>query len=285
VNMTAYYNEFDPFNAQWLRNLIDAGAIAPGHVDSRSITEVTSGDLKGFTQCHFFAGIGVWSHALRQAGWPDDKPVWTGSCPCQPFSASGKGLKFDDERHLFPAWANLTREQKPPVLFGEQVASKDGLDWWDLVQSEFEDQGYAAAATDLCGPLVGAAHDRPRLYFVAERHRQYYRPAPARLADALCPRPPRRSGSERQQVHDAAACRVVLCGKENSPSRWTTATNGFWKNPDWLRGRDGFWRPVEPGTCPVADGSPERLGRLHAYGNAMIAPLATIFIQSYMDLG
>ena len=28
--MTAYYNEFDPHAAQWLRNLISAGAIAPG---------------------------------------------------------------------------------------------------------------------------------------------------------------------------------------------------------------------------------------------------------------
>lgn len=35
--MTAYYNEFDPFAAQWLRNLIDAGLIAPGVVDERSI--------------------------------------------------------------------------------------------------------------------------------------------------------------------------------------------------------------------------------------------------------
>ncbi len=28
--MTAYYNEIDPFAAQWLRNLINAGHIAPG---------------------------------------------------------------------------------------------------------------------------------------------------------------------------------------------------------------------------------------------------------------
>ena len=28
--------------------------------------------------------------ALRAAGWRDDRPVWTGSCPCQPFSAAGK---------------------------------------------------------------------------------------------------------------------------------------------------------------------------------------------------
>ncbi|MGJ7413111.1 DNA cytosine methyltransferase, partial [Morganella morganii] len=127
--MAAFYNENDPFAAQWLRNLIAAGHIALGVVDERSIEDVTPDDLRGFTQCHFFAGVGVWSLALRRAGWPDDKPVWTGSCPCQPFSAAGKGNGFADERHLWPAFFHLISECKPGVIFGEQVASKDGLGW------------------------------------------------------------------------------------------------------------------------------------------------------------
>ncbi len=77
MSAAAYYNEIDPFAAQWLRNLIAAGHIAPGEVDERSIEDVTPDDLRGFTQCHFFSGIGVWSHSLRLAGWPDDRPVWT----------------------------------------------------------------------------------------------------------------------------------------------------------------------------------------------------------------
>ena len=88
--MAAYYNEFDPFAAAWLRGLIKTGQIAAGDVDERSITEVTADDVRGYTQCHFFAGIGGWSYALRLAGWPDTRPVWTGSCPCQPFSHAGK---------------------------------------------------------------------------------------------------------------------------------------------------------------------------------------------------
>ena len=53
----AYYNEIDPYAAQWLRNLIMGGHIAPGDVDERSIEDVHPDDLKPYTQCHFFAGL------------------------------------------------------------------------------------------------------------------------------------------------------------------------------------------------------------------------------------
>ena len=166
--MSAYYNEIDPFAAQWLRNLISAGHIAPGDVDERSIEDVRPDELKGFTQCHFFAGIGVWSYALRQAGWADERPAWTGSCPCQPFSAAGKGGGFNDERHLWPAFNHLISVCRPPVVFGEQVASKDGLGWLDLVQADLEGTGYAFRAVDTCAASVGAPHIRQRLYWVAD---------------------------------------------------------------------------------------------------------------------
>ncbi|WP_425599092.1 DNA cytosine methyltransferase [Xanthomonas cannabis] len=101
------------------------------------------------------------------AGWPDDRPVWTGSCPCQPFSAAGKGAGFVDERHLWPAFFHLIRECRPAAVFGEQVASRDGLNWLDLVCADLEGAAYAVGAADLCAAGVGAPHIRQRLYWVA----------------------------------------------------------------------------------------------------------------------
>jgi len=160
----AFYSEFNPHAAQWLRNLIDADLIAYGDVDERDIRDITPNDLAGYTQCHFFAGIGVWSYALRMAGWPDWRPVWTGSPPCQPFSAAGRGGGTADERHLWPHLYHLIRVRRPVQFFGEQVASKDGLGWLDTVQADMEGTRYAGGAVDLCAAGVGAPHIRQRQF-------------------------------------------------------------------------------------------------------------------------
>lgn len=162
--MTAYYNENDDYAAAWLENLIAAGHIAPGIVDRRPIQDVEAFELMEFTQCHFFAGIGVWSHALRRAGWSDDRPIWTGSCPCQPFSAAGKQKGFEDERHLWPVWNRLIEQCKPSIVVGEQVDK--ALDWIDLVSSDLEAQSYAFGAAIISAAGFEGAHIRHRNYFV-----------------------------------------------------------------------------------------------------------------------
>jgi site-specific DNA-cytosine methylase len=153
-----YYNEYDPFAAAWLRELIKDGLIPDGVVDERSIADVAPEDLKGFTQCHFFCGIGGWSRALHIAGWSPDRPVWTGSPPCQPFSSAGNQKGKDDLRHLWPVFFNLIRECKPPTIFGEQVASAIRFGWLDDLQTDLEAEGYAAAAVVLPSGGIGAPH-------------------------------------------------------------------------------------------------------------------------------
>lgn len=268
-----YYNEIDAYAAQWLRNLIEAGHIAKGDVDTRSIVDVQPEDLKGYKQCHFFAGIGVWSYALRQAGWSDDREVWTGSCPCQPFSSAGKKGTFDDERHLWPEMFRLITVCKPSVVFGEQVASKDGLSWLDSVQADLEGANYSSAAADLCAAGVGAPHIRQRLYWVAdaqrgasERHRH--------KVDAA-------SGGSKEEIWTRTQ---RVWNDVGDGSNASGATNNFWADADWLYCRDGKRRPVEPGTFPLAHGITSKVGRLRAYGNAIVPQVAQTFIEAYMDL-
>ena len=364
-----YYNEIDPFAAQWLRFLILDGIIAPGEVDERSIEDVRPSDLVGFRQCHFFAGIGVWSYALRNAGWSDDRPVWTGSCPCQPFSAAGKGGGTADERHLWPAWFWLIEQCRPGVVFGEQVEAAIKHGWLDLVQADLEGIGYAVGAAGIPAAGVGAPHIRQRLYFVADsigqrsvgKHALLQRQelgrnqpdsveatgsgATGELADSQHterrpvngPEQDERDGNDagRSEAHGQPGTRSQVCelavhqagrrgevdllarrGDERVQAQGSErldgggefgdvgdtdargrqrqrgsgqeriaepgATNGFWQDAHWLPCIDGKARPVEPGTFPLAHGAAARVGRLRAYGNAIVPQVAEEVIRAYL---
>ena len=319
----AYYNEIDPYAAQWLRNLIAAGHIAPGDVDERSIEDVRPSDLRGYNQCHFFAGIGVWSRALRDAGMPDGANVWTGSCPCQPFSAAGKGNGFADERHLWPAFHYLIEEHRPAIVFGEQVASAHVNTWIDLVQTDLEALDFAFGAVAFPAAGVGAPHIRDRTYWLAYANdaRSQGRPGMSERADQCATRPgglasgmadSEINGYEWRGQFDEPAGRPgtthssavgalanAECGQFQEEG-WRSVgrigqsgtvqasdesgpTNGFWRTADWIACRDDKWRPVEPGTFPLANGAPARVGRLRAYGNAIVLPQATEFIRASLE--
>ena len=273
--MAAYYNEHEPFAAQWLRNLIAAGHIADGDVDERDIMDVEPVELFGYDQCHFFAGIGVWSHALRRAGWVDDRPVWTGSCPCQPFSTAGAGLGFADERHLWPYWHHLISECRPSILFGEQVSGSRTGAWLDLVQDDMEGLDYAFGAIPFAAGGIGAPHIRERIYWVADALRAAGRQdARGAFGDEAADWRAGRDGGGAHRDN-----RPASDGEDDRAG----PLHGFWRDADWLLCRDGKWRPVEPGTFPLAHGAPSRVGRLRTYGNAIVAPAAQAFIEAYLE--
>ncbi|MEV9510306.1 DNA cytosine methyltransferase [Klebsiella pneumoniae] len=270
MSAAAYYNEIDPFAAQWLRNLIAAGHIAPGEVDERSIEDVTPDDLRGFTQCHFFAGIGVWSHSLRLAGWPDNKPVWTGSCPCQPFSAAGKGDGFADERHLWPAFNHLISERRPQHVFGEQVAAGDANAWFDLVQADLEGLGYAFGLVPFTSAGIGAPHIRERAYWVvnadsviSDRRGNVRATGRDEYSDGddvvwLADAGREHKGSARNKERAGESCRAGEDGGLGNSN--VTRLEGFGGN-DGAAGRERATGPVAaPG---VLDGLANTTGQLH----------------------
>ena len=294
--MKAYYNEFDPKAAAWLRALIKEGLIANGDVDERNIVEVKAGDIAGYSQCHWFAGIGGWSYALRLALVADSEPVWTASLPCQPFSVAGKGLGKDDERHLLPHFIELVRQSKPKRLFGEQVAAAISHGWLDDLQAEMEGEGYTVGAAVLGAHSVGSFHQRQRLYWVAH---------------AGCARLSKQHGEWAESTRFAATNGFNSCGmgKSDSDGRepWSKTPEAArygssfdsagWSNPDWIECRDGKLRPIKPGLEPLANGvsggmvhgvDPDNTGlarrtRLRGYGNAIVPQTAAEFINSFYE--
>lgn len=241
-----YYNENDHKMAQWLRNLIIARLIPPGHVDERSIVDVQAKDLEGFTQCHFFAGIGGWSFALRIAGWPANKPVWTGSCPCQPFSLQGERGGASDSRDLWPVFARLIAKQHPSTCFGEQVASAITFGWLDRLCDDMEAENYAIGAHVLPASCVGTHHARSRLWWVAS------------CANASS------IGSQRS-------------GRDEEKP---------WSNEQFERLLSAVLRSAIPAgkNGGLSDGVPARVVRLRGYGNAIVPQVAAEFISAFMDL-
>ena len=366
------YNENEPFAIRWLEQLQERNLIPGGKIDGRSITELRPEDC-GPTS-HFFAGIGGWAYALQLAGWDPARDVWSGSCPCQSLSSAGRKRGANDKRHLWPIWYELIKECRPPTIFGEQVASSLGRQWFAGVRADLEALGYAVGSADLCAASLGAPHIRSRLYWVADsagmgrngeviydgRQGNGGTEADERRNDS---RMAHSNDSGRQPGHGeeggagrevrlrssvesgnrSAACRVddthrERCDREPvcvqprqsrqtnleiaRPSEISDTTDGLVNtlrggasNPDTeaKQGRNGpdfrvpgetglsdFWdqfdiaecraidgsvqyRRIEPGLPPVADGLPNRVGRIRGFGNAIVPQLAATFIRAFLE--
>lgn len=252
-----YYNENDPFAAAWLEELIADGAIPSGWVDQRSIADVAPSDLEGFDRHHFFAGIGGWELALQIAGWPTDRPVWTGSPPCQPYSVAGRKRGDVDPRNLWPEFRRLIAARRPPVVFGEQSANASG--WLASIRSDLGSMDYAMGAIPLEATLVGADHRRERYYFVADTHRLHAdgsRPAPVDVC------------LNRSEASDLRRGQGTRSESFHGGQRVETALGPI---------------KIGPHMDLVENGFPGSVALLRAAGNAIVPPLAAEFISAYVE--
>lgn len=290
--MTArdYHNEIEPYAADWIENLIAEGLLPPGDVDRRSIVDVHPDDLKGYTRCHFFAGLGGWPLALKLAGWPDDRPVWTGSCPCQPFSVTGRQTGFADKRHLWPEFSRLIEKRLPPVVFGEQSAA--ATDWLRLVRGDLETMGYAVGAIPVEAASAGAEDFRDRYWFVAD-----YDYAERRPDDPARHNPDRQTAEQHEGAGDAperGPGALVDAESVGWGEGWTEAefrSRGFtaavtsFRGGQYVECPDGKWRALPPPRVRwLADGVPARVAKLRALGNAIDPRPAAAVIGAFLDM-
>ena len=242
-----YYNDVDKYCCLWLENLMQGGLIPEGDIDNRSISLIKPSEVIDYDHCHFFAGLGGWAYAYSKQDYREyTGKVWTGSCPCQPFSTAGKGKGFTDERDLWPHWFHLITQCLPTTIFGEQVAGKNGLGWFERVQSDLDSLGYASAALDLPAGGFGAKHKRSRLYWVAEDT----------------------TNTKRNEQPRKEPCygKVRRVGRFIEPSPWNTT-----------------WQSALRRIRIVDDGLSYGVASTDAARNAICPQVANAFIQSYYE--
>lgn len=283
-----YYNENDPWCVHLLDELSTMGIIPAGYVDPRPIQEVTPNDLKGFTQCHFFAGGGFWPIAAQAAGWPEDRQLWTGSCPCQPFSVAGKQEGNDDPRHLWPYFSRLISEVRPAHIMGEQVGSKAGYTWFDGVCDDLEKENYTCGAADIAACAVDAPHKRARLYW--HGHLAYHHG-----------RDPSQGKQAVESGNRAQGALVYPVGEGSQRYGWNgdseegwqesfrspfdasdSAGQSYWGS-QWIECYDGKARRTKPDIRFLVNGVLGRVDHWRTAGNAIVPILAEQVIRSYIE--
>lgn len=266
--MSVFYNDFSRDSVDWLNKLVNASRLPVGDISGKSITELQASEVDGYTQCHFFCGIGGWPLALKMAEVPEHFNVWTGSCPCQPFSAANKDAKgFDDERDLWKDFFRLIKDGKPDFVFGEQVPTAASNGWLDRLCTDLQSEGYIVLASILSASLVGAPHYRKRLYWGGVRAEVLDNPEMFRQEWKRSVGYPSWGTGEKQ-----------VCSEELRDCGPT-----FWSNAERLRGTEGKAFYVEPGTFPLVNGLPNRVVKSIGYGNAIVPQVGALFVSSFFD--
>jgi site-specific DNA-cytosine methylase len=217
--------------------------IPQGKVDCRSIKDVKADELEGFTQWHFFAGTGLWCHALQLAGIDGEPGICTGSPPCQDNSLAraihGERLGLRGVRSgLAFSWLDLVGAVLPRLVLFENVP---GIKRWQAeVTSRLEGLGYRVFVRDLSSASIGALDSRRRVWIAADR--------------------------------DGAGLEIAR-----------TAGPSQIECDSWAAAPGDIWQEDHPATGGLDDGNATRMATIRAIGNAINPFVAATFIRAYMD--
>jgi DNA (cytosine-5)-methyltransferase 1 len=181
---------------------------------------------------------------------------------------AGKGKGVDDERHLWPHFFRLIRSCRPKVIMGEQVAGPAGYSWFDGVRSDLEGESYAIEGVDIPACSANAPHIRQRIFWAAKD-----------VADTEG----RRWRVQQPKDKRQASGKINASSDDSASSVGTACSKGYWDNAIWLNGAEGKTRRVKSRVCLLADGVPARLGKLRAYGNAIVPQIAAEVIKAFME--
>jgi len=237
---------------------------------------------------------------ITAVDWSTVEPVdvLAGGFPCQPVSNAGKRLGTDDDRWLWPAFADAIRTLRPRYVLVENVAALLGRGFEHVI-TDLAALGYDAEWDCIPAAAVGAPHRRDRLWTVAyasrvqpRRGREHARadgtghsgarPVPGRsqartlLADA------QRSGLEGRTGQGSAIARRAPVEPAGSrpvvPHSIFAGLEGYDLGAvalaDYRRQHSdpagsGWWS-AEPDLGRVVDGFPHRMDRLRSLGNAVV---------------
>ena len=239
-----------------------AGHVPDGEVDRTITWKLNPNDLRGLTQCHFFC----WDSADGQKRFasPDGEIALSGPevVRVSRFRARDgeKAMSINDTSG--PLFTTLSPSANLQWSLGNKLQARMAGNGSAAVRADLERLGYACGGADMSAAGVGAPHVRQRLWWVADA---------SGVGKFI-----KREKRELVRGNDSNG----HCGEWRGNGR---VNKSAWSDAEFILCDDGKTRPVEPGIAPLAHGVPKRVGKLRAYGNAIVSPLAAEFVAAFME--